>query len=56
MRRGVVVCGGAAEPAVRPLLTELFRPALWTEPPPGLPGDGGGGGIGDWDMIGARYD
>ena len=55
----MVVCGGAAvEPAVRPLLTELFRPALlWTEPPPGLPGDGGGGGIGigigdwDWDMI-----
>ena len=57
LRRGVVVCGGAAaEPAVRPLLTELFRPALWTEPPPGLPGDGGGGGIGDWDMIGARWD
>ena len=49
----MVVCGGAPvvpdAPETTEPDTEVFRP-LWTEPP-GLPGDGGGGGIGDWDMT-----
>ena len=53
LRSGVVVCGGAPvvpdAPETTEPDTEVFRP-LWTEPP-GLPGDGGGGGIGDWDMT-----